>query len=92
MDFLSNPKIIITMTAKSVTFVTSNANKLRDVTTILGLYGITVNHVKLALPEIQGTIEEITLEKCRAAAASVSRFASHPPPRADALFVPHINY
>lgn len=68
-------KLIITMTAKSITFVTSNGNKLRDVTNILGPYGITVNHVKLVLPEIQGTIEEITLEKCRAAAASVRNSA-----------------
>lgn len=43
-----------------------------------GSYGITVSQVKLALPEIQGTIEEITLEKCRAAAASVRHFASPP--------------
>ncbi|KAH7033333.1 inosine triphosphate pyrophosphatase-like protein [Microdochium trichocladiopsis] len=51
-----------------VNFITGNANKLAEVKAILEPAGITVNNQSLDLPEIQGTVEEVTLEKCRVAA------------------------
>lgn len=52
----------------TVNFITGNANKLREVKAILEATGITVNSQSLDLPEIQGTVEQVTIEKCRAAA------------------------
>ncbi|KAJ1329426.1 XTP/dITP diphosphohydrolase [Microdochium nivale] len=51
-----------------VNFITGNANKLAEVRAILEPAGITVNNQSLDLPEIQGSVEEVTLEKCRVAA------------------------
>lgn len=50
-----------------VNFITGNANKLREVKHILEP-AITVNSQEIDLPELQGTLEEVTLEKCRVAA------------------------
>ncbi|ETS76709.1 hypothetical protein PFICI_12096 [Pestalotiopsis fici W106-1] len=53
-----------------VNFITGNANKLREVKHILEP-AITVNSQSVDLPELQGTVEEVTLEKCRVAAQQV---------------------
>lgn len=53
-----------------VNFITGNANKLREVKHILEP-AITVNSQNVDLPELQGTVEEVTLEKCRVAALKV---------------------
>lgn len=50
-----------------VTFVTGNANKLREVKAILEP-AIRVQSIALDLEEIQGTIQEVTEYKCRKAA------------------------
>lgn len=52
----------------TVNFITGNANKLAEVKAILEPAGITVTNQSLDLPEIQGSVEEVTLEKCRVAA------------------------
>ncbi|KAI1410981.1 inosine triphosphatase [Hypoxylon sp. FL1857] len=59
------------MSAPVVNFITGNANKLLEVRAILEPAGITVRSQKLDLPEIQGTLEEVTREKCRAAADAI---------------------
>jgi inosine triphosphate pyrophosphatase len=50
-----------------VNFITGNANKLGEVKAILEP-AIQVESQALDLPEIQGTLEEVTLDKCRRAA------------------------
>ncbi|KAH8647867.1 inosine triphosphate pyrophosphatase-like protein [Xylariales sp. PMI_506] len=57
--------------AREIRFITGNANKLADVQAILAPTGITVKSVPLDLPEMQGTIEDITTDKCRRAAELV---------------------
>ncbi|KAK9771554.1 putative Inosine triphosphate pyrophosphatase [Seiridium cardinale] len=59
------------MAPKEVNLMTGNANKLADIRAILGPQGILVKSQALDLPEIQGTIEEITIAKCRRAAELV---------------------
>ncbi|XXH00262.1 hypothetical protein Hte_006604 [Hypoxylon texense] len=59
------------MSAPVVNFITGNANKLLEVKAILEPAGIVVQNQKLDLPEIQGTLEDVTREKCRVAAALV---------------------
>ncbi|EEA26067.1 nucleoside triphosphate pyrophosphohydrolase ham1 [Talaromyces marneffei ATCC 18224] len=56
----------------TLTFVTSNADKIREVTSICKDYGITVNVRSIDLPELQGSIEEVAREKCRQAALAVN--------------------
>lgn len=56
--------------APSINFVTGNANKLREVKAILEP-GIEVRSNPLDLEEVQGSIEEVTLSKCRRAAEAV---------------------
>lgn len=48
-------------------FITGNPNKLLEVKAILG-DTVLLTSKSLDLPEIQGTIEEIALDKCRRAA------------------------
>ncbi|PLB39491.1 non-canonical purine NTP pyrophosphatase [Aspergillus candidus] len=55
----------------SVLFVTGNANKLAEVTSILDSALIQVRNAALDIPEIQGTLEEIARDKCRRAAEMV---------------------
>lgn len=55
----------------SVLFVTGNANKLAEVTSILDSALIQVRSAALDIPEIQGTLEEIARDKCRRAAEIV---------------------
>lgn len=71
--------------SNTITFVTGNANKLREVVAILsgnllptesgapskvGKYEIT--NAKIDLDELQGTIDDVTREKAKAAAAVVN--------------------
>ena len=51
-------------------FITGNRNKLAEVQAILG-DKVPLKSETLDLAEIQGTIEEISLDKCRRAAAAV---------------------
>lgn len=51
-------------------FITGNKNKLAEVIAILGDV-VHLQSQSLDLTEIQGTIEEISLDKCRRAAAIV---------------------
>jgi len=59
-----------------INLITGNANKIADITAILTPSGIIVRSQSLDLPEIQGSIEEITVAKCRRAAEMV-RFLPH---------------
>jgi inosine triphosphate pyrophosphatase len=59
------------MTKPNITFVTGNANKLAEVRQILG-DSVELTSANVDVPEIQGTIDEITAEKCRRAAEIVS--------------------
>jgi len=62
------------MATPKIVFVTGNANKLREVRDILG-DTFEVESVKLDLPELQATTEEIVIDKCRRAADLVSFFS-----------------
>lgn len=55
----------------TVNFITGNANKLREVKAILEPAGVIVRSEAVDLPELQGTVEDVTLEKCRVAADRV---------------------
>lgn len=55
------------MPVKELNFITGNPNKLIEVKAILG-DTVWLSSKSLDLPEIQGTIEEIALDKCRRAA------------------------
>jgi hypothetical protein len=59
---------------QSLVFVTGNANKLAEVQAILGDSVPSLTNKALDLPELQGTIEEITLDKARRAAEQASFF------------------
>jgi inosine triphosphate pyrophosphatase len=56
---------------KTLNFITSNKNKLAEVKAILGEV-VELQTKSLDLVEIQGTSEEIALDKCRRAAIAVS--------------------
>lgn len=58
------------MPLKELNFITGNRNKLAEVQAILG-DTISLKSQSLNLPEIQGSIEEIALDKCRRAAEIV---------------------
>ena len=58
------------MPLTEVNFVTGNKNKLSEVKAILGDI-VPLQSQSLDLTEIQGTIEEISKDKCRRAAAIV---------------------
>ncbi|CAI7664819.1 unnamed protein product [Penicillium manginii] len=55
---------------KTCTFVTGNPNKIIEVNAIVG-DKIAIEPRALDLPEIQGTLEEIAIDKCRRAAKIV---------------------
>lgn len=59
------------MAPKQLNFITGNKNKLTEVKAILG-DTVDLQSQALDLVEIQGTIEEISVDKCRRAAAAVS--------------------
>lgn len=76
--YKSAPPSSDTTTAKSTTtmpqpliFVTGNAGKLREVKAILGDSVPWLENRALDLPELQGSLEEITLDKARRAAEEV---------------------
>ncbi|KAG8754017.1 nucleoside triphosphate pyrophosphohydrolase ham1 [Ceratobasidium sp. 428] len=61
------------MPVTTLTFVTGNANKLREVQEILasGTVPLIIESRNIDLPEIQGTATEVSREKCRRAAEIV---------------------
>lgn len=58
------------MSPTELNFITGNKNKLSEVKAILGDL-VVLKSQALDLTEIQGTIEEISLDKCRRAAEAV---------------------
>ena len=64
------------MPPKELNFITGNKNKLAEVKAILG-DTVTLRSQSLDLVEIQGTIEEISTDKCRRAAEMVSMPTYH---------------
>jgi inosine triphosphate pyrophosphatase len=59
------------MAPLKITFVTGNKNKATDVQYILG-DTVDLEIVDYDTPELQGTVEEIAIDKCRRAAEAVS--------------------
>lgn len=59
------------MAPKQLNFITGNKNKLTEVKAILGNV-VDLQSQSLDLVEIQGTIEEISADKCRRAAEAVN--------------------
>ncbi|RAH82463.1 non-canonical purine NTP pyrophosphatase, rdgB/HAM1 family [Aspergillus japonicus CBS 114.51] len=55
----------------TLTLVSGNRHKISELNAILGSSAI-LNSIDLDLPEIQGSVEEITREKCRVAAEKIS--------------------
>lgn len=55
------------MAPKTLNFITGNSNKLAEVQAILG-NAVDLKNQSLDLIEIQGTIEEVSTDKCRRAA------------------------
>ncbi|KAF7587922.1 hypothetical protein BBP40_006517 [Aspergillus hancockii] len=58
------------MAETPLVFVTGNKNKAKEVKAILGST-TTLEVLDINLPEIQGSVEEITREKCRVAAETI---------------------
>ncbi|OCH94490.1 Maf/Ham1 protein [Obba rivulosa] len=56
------------MAARKLTFVTGNANKLKEVQAILAESQIEIDSQDLDIPEVQGTTQEVALAKCKRAA------------------------
>ncbi|KAF8626731.1 hypothetical protein AX17_006497 [Amanita inopinata Kibby_2008] len=56
---------------KSLVFVTGNEHKLREVKEILSAFNIEIEARSLDVPEIQGTMQEVAIAKCRSAAEIV---------------------
>lgn len=59
---------------KRLLFITGNANKLREVQAILSATteaAVELQSRDLDLPELQGSVEEVSTEKCRRAAEIV---------------------
>lgn len=64
----------------TITFVTGNAGKLREVKAILEPAGINVDSRAVDLDEIQSPVPEtVTLDKCRRAADTVSSLSRYQP-------------
>ena len=62
----------------TLNFITGNANKLAEVRAILGeVKNLTLQSKNVEGAEIQGTIEEVAIDKCSRAAVAVS-FADIP--------------
>lgn len=59
------------MALREISLITGNANKLADVKEILEPRGFHVKSQALDIPELQGSIEEITIAKCKRAAELV---------------------
>ncbi|KAI9818571.1 MAG: nucleoside triphosphate pyrophosphohydrolase ham1 [Pycnora praestabilis] len=58
------------MAPRTLNFITSNSNKLVEVKAILGAT-VEIHSQALDLVEMQGTIEEISVDKCRRAADAI---------------------
>lgn len=58
------------MPPKDLHFITGNEDKLREVKAILG-DSVRLSSRCVDLVEIQGTIEEISIDKCQRAASAV---------------------
>ena len=67
------------MPLEQLNFITGNQNKLAEVNAILGDVVLLQNQ-SLDLTEIQGTVEDISKDKCRRA-ATIVRFPIPLPPR-----------
>ena len=59
------------MAPKELNLITGNKNKLKEVQAILSVTPVKLQSQSLDLPELQGTIEEISKDKCRRAAEIV---------------------
>ena len=59
------------MAPTELNFITGNANKLAEVKAILSDTGVVLKNQSLDLVEIQGTVEEVSKDKCRRAAEIV---------------------
>ncbi|RFU35884.1 hypothetical protein B7463_g422, partial [Scytalidium lignicola] len=59
------------MAPKKLNFITGNKNKLAEVKAILGDI-VDLQSQSIDLVEIQGTIEEVSLDKCRRAAETIN--------------------
>lgn len=58
--------------SRTLSFVTGNAKKLEEVRAILGQsFPYKVESIKIDLPELQGEIDEISIEKAKEAARRV---------------------
>ena len=64
------------MAPSELNFITGNANKLAEVKAILG-DTITLKNQSLDLEEIQGTVEEVSIAKCKKAAEIVRHSCEH---------------
>ena len=60
------------MAPKELNFITGNKNKLAEVQAMLSTTPVDLKSQELDLIEIQGTIEEISTDKCRRAADAVT--------------------
>lgn len=57
------------MSRRTLTFVTGNAHKLEEVKSILGMnFPLELINLKLDLPELQGEINHVSIQKCQEAA------------------------
>lgn len=58
--------------SKPITFITSNAKKIEEVLAILGKeFPREIIAHKIDLPEIQGELNEISIQKCKEAAKHI---------------------
>jgi hypothetical protein len=71
-QFNPNQTTNTTMAPKELNFITGNKNKLAEVQAILSVTPVKLQNQALDLPELQGTIEEISIDKCNRAAEAVS--------------------
>jgi hypothetical protein len=62
---------LATMAPKELNFITGNKNKLAEVQAILSVTPVKLQSQAVDLLEIQGTIEEVSKDKCRRAAEAV---------------------
>ena len=59
------------MAPRELNFITGNKNKLKEVQQILASTPVDLRNQNVDVPELQGTIEDITKSKCKAAADHV---------------------
>jgi hypothetical protein len=70
LELINNHQVATNMAPKELNFITGNKNKLTEVQAILGDV-VHLQSQSLDLVEIQGTIEDVTTDKCRRAAELV---------------------